>query len=68
MSDKLYVTINGKKREMNAEEIAQFQKDQAEALLFKTDYVAKQEARNSALTKLATIAGLTEEEITALGL
>jgi hypothetical protein len=32
------------------------------------EQAAKQEARTSALTKLATIAGLNEEEMTALGL
>ena len=36
--------------------------------LLEAEYKAKQEARTSALTKLATIAGLNEEEMTALGL
>ena len=40
---------------------------QASALL-EAEQAAKQEARTSALTKLATIAGLNEEEMTALGL
>jgi hypothetical protein len=39
----------------------------AQALL-EAEQTAKQEARTSALTKLATIAGLNEEEMTALGL
>lgn len=39
-----------------------------EALLLETEYAAKQAARTSALTKLAEIAGLTEEEMAALGL
>jgi hypothetical protein len=39
----------------------------AQALL-EAEQAAKQEARTSALTKLATIAGLNEEEMTALGL
>lgn len=38
---------------------------EAEALL-ETEYKAKQEARASAITKLAEIAGLTEEEINAI--
>ena len=41
-------------------------KDQAEALLLETEYKAKQDARESALKKLAEIAGLTEEEIEGL--
>jgi len=36
--------------------------------LLEAEQAAKQEARASALTKLATIAGLNEEEMTALGL
>jgi hypothetical protein len=39
----------------------------AKAIL-EAEQAAKQEARTSALTKLATIAGLNEEEMTALGL
>jgi hypothetical protein len=41
----------------------------AQALaLLEAEQAAKQEARTSALTKLATIAGLNEEEMAALGL
>ena len=36
--------------------------------LLEAEQAAKQEARTSALTKLATIAGLNEKEMTALGL
>ena len=39
-----------------------------EALLLETEYAAKQASRISALTKLAEIAGLTEDEMAALGL
>jgi hypothetical protein len=46
--------------------IAQRQLDQAEALLLETEYAAKQAARESAIKKLAEIAGLTEEEIEGL--
>jgi len=69
MSDKLYITINGKKREMNAEEIAQFEKDRAEQLerekLFEAEQQAKEAARQSAIDKLKKL-GLNEEEIAAL--
>jgi hypothetical protein len=48
--------------------IAQREADNAEALLLEAEYQAKRDARESALTKLATIAGLNEEEMKALGL
>lgn len=35
-------------------------------LLLETEYKAKQEARANAITKLAEVAGLTEEEINAI--
>jgi hypothetical protein len=41
-------------------------KDQAEALLLEAEYKAKQDSRESAIKKLAEIAGLTEEEIEAI--
>ena len=65
MSDKLYITIDGKKREMNAEEIAQFEKDQEEARLLEAEQLAKAEARESAMAKLKKL-GLTDDEIAAL--
>jgi len=69
MSDKLYITINGKKREMNAEEIAQFEKDMAEQAeqdrLIEAETTAKAEARESAMAKLAAL-GLSDEEIQAI--
>ena len=46
--------------------IAQREADNAEALLLETEQLAKQAARASAITKLAEIAGLTEEEINAI--
>ena len=46
--------------------IAQREADQAEALLLETEQLAKQTARANAITKLAEVAGLTEEEINAI--
>ena len=37
-----------------------------EALLLETEYQAKRDARASALTKLAEVAGLTEDELNAI--
>jgi len=69
MSDKLYVTVNGKKREMNAEEIAQFEKDAAEAAeaqrLIEAEQTTKAEAKASAIAKLTAL-GLNEDEINAI--
>jgi hypothetical protein len=48
--------------------IADQEARQAEQAILEAEQAAKQEARTSALTKLATIAGLNEEEMTALGL
>ena len=46
--------------------IAQREADNAAALLLETEYEAKRLARANAITKLAEIAGLTEEEINAI--
>lgn len=46
--------------------IAQREADQAEALLLETEYKAKRDARESALKKLAEIAGLTKEELASI--
>jgi hypothetical protein len=46
--------------------IAQREADNAERLLLETEYAAKQDARASAINKLAEVAGLTEEEIEGL--
>jgi hypothetical protein len=69
MGEIIYVQENGKKRKATAEEIAQFEKDAAEALeaqrLIEAEQQAKEEAKASAMAKLATL-GLTDEEISAL--
>ena len=46
--------------------IAQREADNAERLLLETEYKAKQEARESAIKKLAEIAGLTKEELASI--
>jgi hypothetical protein len=46
--------------------IAQREADNVAFQLVETEYKAKQDARASAITKLAEIAGLTEEEIEGL--
>jgi hypothetical protein len=46
--------------------IAQREADQAKALLLEAEYKAKQDARESAIKKLADIAGLTKEELASI--
>ena len=46
--------------------LADKQANQEETLLLETEYKAKQDARESALKKLAEIAGLTEEELASI--
>lgn len=46
--------------------IAQRESDNAERLLLETARLEKETARASAINKLATIAGLTEEELNSI--
>jgi hypothetical protein len=41
-------------------------KDKAESALLETEYKAKQDSRESAIKKLAEIAGLTKDELNAI--
>jgi hypothetical protein len=52
--------------EAKTEFIAIQEQMKAEILLLETEYKAKQDARESAIKKLAEVAGLTEEEIEGL--
>ena len=61
--DDEVIELTGKDKEAFLEQRA---KDQAEALLLEAEYKAKQEARESAIKKLAEIAGLTKDEIQAI--
>jgi hypothetical protein len=46
--------------------IAQREADNAERVLLEAEYKAKQDARESAIKKLADIAGLTKEELASI--
>jgi len=46
--------------------IADREATKAEALLLEAEYKAKQEARESAIKKLAEIAGLTKDELASI--
>jgi hypothetical protein len=41
-------------------------KDQAESAILEAEYQAKRDARESAITKLGEIAGLTKEELASI--
>ncbi len=69
-ANKIFIGIDDQVIELTGQAKADFIADQearqAEALLLETEQRAKQEARASAITKLAEIAGLTEEELNAI--
>jgi hypothetical protein len=70
MTNKLYLTEDGVKREMTAQEkeafIADQEARQTETALLEAEYKAKQDSRESAIKKLAEIAGLTKDELNAI--
>ena len=57
------VELTGKDKEAFLEQRA---KDQAESALLEAEYKAKQDSRESAIKKLAEIAGLTKDELNAI--
>jgi hypothetical protein len=61
--DDEVIELTGADKEAFLEQRA---KDQAEAQLLEAEYKAKQDSRESAIKKLAEIAGLTKEEINAI--
>jgi U3 small nucleolar ribonucleoprotein component len=69
MSETIYIQDNEKKRKATAEELAQFEKDRAEAVeqarLIEAETTAKAEAKESGMAKLRKL-GLTDDEIAGL--
>ena len=69
MPETIYVQVGNLRRPATHEEIEQLEKDRADAVLeqnrIEAEWKKKQDARKSALTKLAAL-GLTEEEAQAL--
>lgn len=69
-TEKIFVGIDNERIELTGEAKTEFIADrnariEAQALL-ETEQLAKQTARANAINKLATIAGLTEEEINSI--
>jgi len=62
-NDDMVVELTG---EAKAEFIADREKLKQEQALLEAEYKAKQDARESAIKKLAEIAGLTKDEIQAI--
>jgi phosphoribosyl-ATP pyrophosphohydrolase len=65
MSEKLFIQIDGEVREMTEDEKKSYLKEIAAFEAKEAEAKAKEEARESALAKLAKL-GLTEEEIASL--
>ena len=57
------IELTGDEKEAFVAERAQME---SEALLLEAEYKAKRDARESAITKLGEIAGLTKEELDAI--
>ena len=68
--EKVYIGNGDERIELTGAELEAFEADRkqmrAERELFEAEYKAKQEARESAIKKLAEIAGLTKDEIQAI--
>jgi hypothetical protein len=69
-SDKIIVGVDNEIIELTGANknafLAQRENDKAEAQLLEAEYKAKQDARESAIKKLAEIAGLTKEELASI--
>jgi hypothetical protein len=69
-TEQIFVGIDDQVIELTGADKKAFLADrkimEEERLLLETEYKAKQDARESALTKLGEIAGLTKEELDAI--
>jgi hypothetical protein len=69
-TEKIMIGIDDKVIELKGADkesfIAQREADNAERSLLEAEYKAKQDARESAIKKLAEIAGLTKEELASI--
>ncbi len=67
MTEKIMIGIDDQVVELKGADkeafIAQRQADNVQSALLETKYKAKQDAKESAIKKLADIAGLTEDEL-----
>ncbi len=63
---KIMVGIDDQVIELSGADKEALLKDRAEIQLLEAEYKAKQDARESAIKKLAEIAGLTKEELASI--
>jgi len=70
LTNKVFIQIDDERIELIGADkeafLEQRAKDQAEQALLEAEYKAKQEARESAIKKLAEIAGLTKDELASI--
>jgi hypothetical protein len=68
--EKIYIGIDDQVIELTGADkeafLAQREADNVQSHLFEAEYKAKQDARESAIKKLAEIAGLTKEELASI--
>jgi hypothetical protein len=69
-TEKIFISIDNERIELTGDDkkayLAQREIDQKELELFHTEMQAKQDARESAMKKLAKLAGLTEDELATI--
>jgi hypothetical protein len=69
-TNKVFIGIDNERIELTGSDkelfLEQRVKDQAELAILEAEYKAKQDARESAIKKLAEIAGLTKEELASI--
>jgi hypothetical protein len=69
-TEKIFIGVNDERIELTGQAKTDFIADREASLeaqrLLEAEYKAKQEARESAIKKLAEIAGLTKDELNAI--
>ncbi len=69
-TEKIFIGIDDKRIELTGADkevfLAQREADNVQFNLLEAEYKAKQDARESAIKKLAEIAGLTKEELASI--
>jgi hypothetical protein len=70
IGEQIFIGIGDERIELTGAEKTEFESDRAQMVeaqrLLEAEYKAKQEARESAIKKLAEIAGLTKDELASI--
>jgi hypothetical protein len=64
--EPIYTQVGEERFELTGAELELYLADRAAEQLLEAEYKAKQDARESAIKKLADIAGLTKEELASI--